>query len=131
MRTLLVGDPRGGPSWDEAAPLLGAEAARGDPLSQYLLGRNLWLHGRPEAALAYLDRALDPEPSPGRQGDYSWPPMLSILRETWRLRVVVSCYEPRFDKQKSREALARFLADPGASAAKRDATERFARRCGL
>src|SRR6185503_17678308 len=62
LRALLVGDPRLGPSWDEAAPVLGAKADAGDPLSQYLVGRNLWLHGRADAALQYLDAALDSDP---------------------------------------------------------------------
>jgi tetratricopeptide (TPR) repeat protein len=131
MRSLLIGEPRRGPSWDEAAPLLGAEAARGDPLSQYLVGRNLWLHGRPEAALRYLDAALDPEPKRGRAGDVNWPPPLSIVRESLRLHVVISCYDRRFDREKARLAFRRFDADPGVPAAKKTATHRFAKRCGL
>jgi tetratricopeptide (TPR) repeat protein len=131
MRSLLIGEPRLGPSWDEAAPLLGAEAARGDPLSQYLVGRNLWLHGRPEAALRYLDAALEPDPKPARSGAVNWPPPLSILRESLRLRIVISCYDRRFDREKARHAFRRFDADPGVPAAKKAATHRFAKRCGL
>jgi hypothetical protein len=131
MRALLVGDPKTGPSWDEAAPRLGAEAAEGDPLSQYLLGRNLWLHGRPEAALHYVDLSLDGSPDPPRRGMASWPPPLSIVREARRLRVVITCSEPRFDREKARDAFRRFDADPGVPAAKKDATRRFAKRCGL
>ena len=131
MRSLLIGEPRLGPSWDEAAPLLGAEAQRGEPLSQYLLGRNLWLHGRPEAALAYLDAALDGDPTPPRAAGIIWPPTLSILRETLRLRIVVGCSDRRFDRAKAREAFKRFDADPGVPAAKKAATHRFAKRCGL
>jgi len=131
MRSLLIGEPRLGPSWDEAAPLLGAEAQRGDPLSQYLLGRNLWLHGRPEAALAYLDAALDADPKPPRSSGINWPPALSIVRESLRLRVVIGCYDPRFDREKARDAFRRFDADPGVPAAKKAATHRFAKRCGL
>jgi tetratricopeptide (TPR) repeat protein len=131
MRALLVGDPKTGPSWDEAAPRLGAEAAEGDPLSQYLLGRNLWLHGRPEAALHYLDQSLDPSPNPPRRGAASWPPSMSIVREARRLRIVITCSEPRFDREPARDAFGRFDADPGVPAAKKEATRRFAKRCGL
>ena len=131
MRTLLIGEPRLGPSWDEAAPILGAEAARGDPLSQYLVGRNLWLHGRPEVALAYLDAALDPDPKQPRASGVDWPPALSIVRESLRLRIVITCYDRRFDREKAREAFRRFDADPGVPAAKKAATRRFAQRCGL
>jgi hypothetical protein len=131
MRSLLVGEPRLGPSWDEAAPLLGAEAARGDPLSQYLLGRNLWLHGRPEAALSYLNAALDPEPNPQRSAGINWPPPISIVRESLRLIIVISCYDRRFDREKASDAFRRFDADSGVPAAKKAATHRFAKRCGL
>ena len=131
MRALLIGEPRLGPSWDEAAPLLGAEAEAGDPLSQYLLGRNLWLHGRPEAALKYIDAALEPDPQPPRRATSSWPPALSIVRESLRLRVVLSCYQRQFDRAKASDAFRRFDADPGVPAAKKAATRRFAKRCGL
>ena len=131
MRTLLVGEPRLGPSWDEAAPLLGAEAARGDPLAQYLLGRNLWLHGRPEAALRYLSAALESDPIPPRSAGIAWPPALSIVRESLRLSVVIGCYDRRYDRAKARDAFRRFDADPGVPAAKKSATARFAKRCGL
>lgn len=130
-RALLIGDPELGPSWDEAAPLLGAQAESGDPLAQYLVGRNLWLHGRPVAALAYLDRALDPEPAVFRKSTYTWPPPLRIMREASRLRVIVACSDPRFDRSKAAEDIARLRADSGMPAAKRDATDRLAKRCGL
>ncbi|HEY6079073.1 MAG TPA: hypothetical protein VIW29_09735, partial [Polyangiaceae bacterium] len=96
MRRLLIGDAKRGPSWDEAAPALGAESARGDALSQYLVGRNLWLHGRPEGALTYLDAALDPN---GERVAYTWPPAQSIVREARRLRLIVSCSEPQFPRE--------------------------------
>jgi tetratricopeptide (TPR) repeat protein len=131
MRMLLIGDPVRGPSWDEAGPLLGAEAALGDPLSQYLLGRNLWLHGRPEAALRYLDAALTDDPEPPRDKSVSWPPSLAVMREALRLRVVITCSERRFDRAPAREDFRRFDADPNAPAAKKEATRRFAKRCGL
>jgi tetratricopeptide (TPR) repeat protein len=129
-RLLLIGDAKRGPSWDEAAPQLGIEALRGDALSQYLLGRNLWLHGRPESALRYLDQSLDAEPLVARQ-DYTWPPAASIVREALRLRLLVTCSDPRFDKLPAREALQRFRLDPHVPAAKREAVDRFAQRCGL
>jgi hypothetical protein len=128
VRLLLIGDPKRGPSWDEAAPALGVEASTGNALSQYLLGRNLWLHGRPEAALHYLDAALDPR---GRRIEYTWPPPISIVREASRLRALVSCAEPQADHAKASEAARRFREDPGAPAAKKQAVDRFARRCGL
>lgn len=131
MRSLLIGDPRLGPSWDEAAPLLGAEAAAGDPLSQYLLGRNLWLHGRPEAALRYLEASLDPEPKPPRAPGIAWPPALSVVRESLRLRLVIGCYLREHDRGPLTDAFRRFDADPGVPAAKKAATRRFAQRCGL
>ena len=131
MRMLLIGDSKTGPSWDEAAPLLGAEAAAGDPLSQYLLGRNLWLHGRAEPALRYLNDALDPKPPKPRRADVTWPPSLSIVREAERLRVVVACSEPHFDKSQARDDAQRLRADPGMPAAKKAAITRFAQRCGL
>jgi hypothetical protein len=131
MRSLLIGDPRLGPSWDEAAPELGAEAARGDPLSQYLLGRNLWLHGRADAALRYLDAALDADPQSPRLLGIAWPPPPSIVRESLRLRVVLGCYLRERDRAKTTDAFRRFDADPDVPAAKKAATRRFAERCGL
>jgi len=130
MRSLLIGDPRLGPSWDEAAPRLGAEAADGDPLSQYLLGRNLWLHGRAEAALEYIEASLEQDPKPPRGANASWPPSLSIVRESLRLRLVIGCYLGQLDPAKASDALRRFEADPGVPAAKKAATRRFAKRCG-
>jgi tetratricopeptide (TPR) repeat protein len=130
VRLLLIGDAKRGPSWDEAAPTLGAEAARGDPLAQYLLGRNLWLHGRPEAALAYLHRALDPNPVEPRTG-YTWPPPASIVREASRLRVIISCSDPKFDRAKASDDARRLREDPNVPAAKKEAVSRFAKRCGL
>jgi tetratricopeptide (TPR) repeat protein len=128
MRLLLIGDPKRGPSWDEAAPALGAEAASGNALSQYLLGRNLWNHGRPEAALGFIDQALNPN---AMRLDYIWPPSQSVLREAWRLRIVIACSNPKFDRDKATDALRRFRADPGVPAAKKEAVERFSGRCGL
>jgi tetratricopeptide (TPR) repeat protein len=130
VRLLLIGDAKRGPSWDEAAPTLGAEAARGDPLAQYLLGRNLWLHGRPEAALRYLDQALDPNPPEPRSG-FTWPPAASIVREAARLRLVVSCSDPKFARAQAHDDARRIRADPHVPAAKKEAVSRFARRCGL
>jgi tetratricopeptide (TPR) repeat protein len=130
VRLLLIGDAKRGPSWDEAAPTLGVEAERGDPLSQYLLGRNLWLHGRPEAALRYLDQSLDPSPAVPRSG-YTWPPVASIVREATRLRIVVSCSDPKLGRAEASDDARRFREDPNVPAAKKEAVLRFARRCGL
>jgi tetratricopeptide (TPR) repeat protein len=130
-RALLIGVPELGPSWDEAAPLLGAQAADGDPLAQYLLGRNLWLRGRAPAALAYLDAALDPDPVVFRKSAYTWPPAERILREASRLRVVVACSDPRFDRTRAEADYQRLTLDEGMPAAKKSALIRFAKRCGL
>jgi tetratricopeptide (TPR) repeat protein len=130
VRLLLLGDAKRGPSWDEAAPALGAEAAEGDPLSQYLLGRNLWLHGRPEAALGYLALALEAQPTPPRRG-YDWPPPASIVREATRLRLIVTCSDPKFDRAAARDDVRRFREDPQVPAAKKEAALRFAKRCGI
>jgi tetratricopeptide (TPR) repeat protein len=131
VRALLIGRPKQGGSWDEAAPLLGAQAAAGDPLAQYLVGRNLWLHGRPAAALEYLDAALDSNPTPPRTAAYSWPPPLSIVREASRLRIVIACSDHDFDRVKAADDARRLRADADMPAAKRDAISRFAKRCGL
>jgi tetratricopeptide (TPR) repeat protein len=128
VRKLLIGDAERGPSWDEAAPELGAEAAEGDPLAQYLVGRNLWLHGRPEAALDYLSRALDP--SQPRRG-FTWPPSVAVLREALRLRIVIACSDPKLPRGTLPTDARRLRDDPGMPAAKKEALERFAKRCGI
>jgi hypothetical protein len=127
VRALLIGDPQLGPSWDEAAPLLGAEAAQGDALSQYLVGRNLWLHGRAAVALEYLNDALEPEAN----GSPRLLPPASILREARRLRIVIACSEPSFSREKARDDARRLREDPDVPAAKKEAVLRFAKRCGL
>jgi tetratricopeptide (TPR) repeat protein len=130
LRELLIGDPKLGPSWDVAAPRLGAEAFSGDPLSQYLVGRNLWLHGRAVAALGYLDATLDDNPVPPRSSAYSWPPPISVVREARRLRIIVACSE-RLPRERAKLDAQMLREDPGLPAAKKDAISRFARRCGL
>jgi len=131
VRTLLIGTPKQGGSWDEAAPLLGAQAAAGDPLAQYLVGRNLWLRGRAAAALGYLDAALDAEPAAARAAGYRWPPPLSIVREATRLRIVIACSDRSFDRARAADDARRLRSDPDMPAAKKDAISRFAKRCGL
>ena len=135
LRALLIGEPKLGPSWDEAAPLLGADAAAGDPLAEYLVGRNLWLHGRAAAALRYLDAALDSNPPVARDARYSWPPAISVVREALRLRLLIACSEPS-DGQPERLRRAtqdarRLAEDTGMPAAKKEATLRLAQRCGV
>lgn len=129
--TLLIGTPKTGASWDEAAPLLGADAAAGDPLAQYLVGRNLWLQGRAEAALRYLNDALDPEPSTPRAASFSWPPPVGIVREALRLRILITCADRHSDRRKARDDARRLSEDPGMPAARKEALARFAKRCGL
>lgn len=121
IRTLLIGDPVLGPSWDEAAPALGAASVgSSDGLPAYLIGRHLWLSGRTEAALEYLDRAL------------AAPELLPrVRREALRLRVVATCSEPHFARAPAADALRRLREDPGAPAAKKEATVRLAARCGI
>jgi hypothetical protein len=130
LRKLLIGDAVRGPSWDEAAPQLGAEAAEGDPLAQYLLGRNLWLHGRPEAALSYLGAALEPIPVQNRRG-FTWPPSMSVVREALRLRLIIACSDPKLPRATLPEDARRLREDPGMPAAKKEAVGRFAKRCGV
>jgi hypothetical protein len=129
LRLLLIGDPKTGQSWDEAAAVLGAESDRGDALSQYLLGRNLWLHGRPTAGLQYLEMSLNPD---GAGRERIWPPSISVVRETLRLVVTISCSaDPQLDLAAAREAWSRLREDPGVPAAKREAMARFVKRCGI
>jgi tetratricopeptide (TPR) repeat protein len=128
MRLLLIGDPRRGPSWDEAAPALGVEAAAGNPLSQYLLGRNLWLHGRPEAALASIEEALNAD---AFRADFVWPPSQSVVREALRLRIVIGCSDARLDRVTMADAARRLRADPEVPRAKKGAVERFVMRCAF
>ena len=80
-----------------------------------------------------LTRALRAAASPrgGRCGAKSWPPPLSIVRETLRLRVVIGCFQRERDRTKATEAFRRFDADSGVPAAKKAALARFAKRCGL
>jgi tetratricopeptide (TPR) repeat protein len=128
VRTLLIGDAKRGPSWDEAAPALGAEAALGDALSQYLVGRNLWLHGRPEAALRNLDASLDPNL---KRALATWPPPQSIVREARRLRLLIACSDPALDRKHAASDLRLLQLDTGVPSAKRAAIARFAKRCGV
>lgn len=120
IAALLIGDPRTGRDFGEAAARLGewAEAERSDGLPEYLLGRNFYNAGRYEEAARRLDRAL------GKQ--------LTLRRveaEALRLRVIVACALD--DRPSGRAALARYRALAGLEPAARSGVERVAARCGL
>jgi hypothetical protein len=51
------------------------------------------------------------------------------MREALRLRLLITCSDPKFDPAKARDASRRFLADPGVPVAKKEAIERFTSRC--
>lgn len=120
IAALLVGDPRAGRDFGEAAAQLG-EWAAAEPesgLPEYLLGRNFYNAGRYEEAARRLDRALERKLELPR-----------VEAEALRLRVVVACALD--DRPRGRSALARYLALPGPEPSARSGVERVARRCGL
>ena len=120
MAALLVGDPREGQSFGVAAARLGEWAAQSpdDGTPCYLLGRNFFLQGQWDAARAELDTAL--------RRSIALP---RLRREAYRLRAVLGCAQGELVA--ARAAYARYLAEPGESAARREGMRRFASRCGL
>jgi tetratricopeptide (TPR) repeat protein len=120
LASLLVGDLRLGPDPVAAAAELGrwATLAPDDGLPEYLVGRNLWGRGRLREAARYLDAALARKLEPP-----------SVRREALRVRWIVACAERRVAEGKP--AYRRWLDEPGLSAARRQAGERIAGRCGL
>lgn len=120
IAALLVGDPRAGRDFGEAAARLGAwaEAEPSDGLPEYLLGRNFYNGGRYEEAARRLDRALDKKLALPR-----------VEAEALRVRLVVACALE--DRTRGRQVLGRYLSLPGLEPAARAGVERVARRCGL
>lgn len=120
IASLLVGDPRIGRDFGEAAALIGewSAAAPDDGLPEYLLGRNFYNSGRYQEAARRLDRALAKKQRLPR-----------VEREALRLRVVVACALD--DRPRAAEAFARYRSLPGVEPAARVGVEQMARRCGL
>lgn len=120
LRSLLLGSFKLPPSWDTAAPLLGAWRER-DPkrgLPSYLLARNLFNRSLFDESAAYLDEALGRELS-----------LESVQREALRLRVIVGCAQ--LEQGAVRRSLARYLALPDVTTHERDAALSIASRCGV
>jgi len=120
VAALLVGDPKYGRDFGEAAALLGrwsaAEPENGLP--DYLLGRNFYLGGRYPSAQRELDRALSRKIELPR-----------VEVEAVRMQLIVACAQN--DLARAKAALASWNAisskvDPG----ERDAVARMASRCG-
>jgi tetratricopeptide (TPR) repeat protein len=120
LRALLLGSFKSPPSWDTAAPLLGAWRER-DPaegLPSYLLARNLFNRFLFEESAQYLDEALRRELS-----------LDSVQREALRLRVIVGC--ARLERDAVHRSLARYLTLPEVTTHERDAALSIASRCGV
>jgi tetratricopeptide (TPR) repeat protein len=117
---LLIGDPRHGRDFAEAAAALGRWSAlepdNGEP--DYLLGRNFYSNGRYEAASQRLDEALRRKISLPR-----------VQSEAVRMRLVVACALD--DAKAARESYARWMALPDADAGARAAVARMAERCSV
>lgn len=115
---LLIGDARSGPDLFQASASLGEWSMRDSEsgLADYLIGKNLYSRVRWQAANEHLQRAL------GRQ-----LPLSSVLREALRTSVFAGCASG--DRQSAQSALARYLADPGLSLARKNGMERFTELC--
>ena len=117
---LLIGDSVYGPSWDVAAPLL-AEWAEREPeqsLPPYLLGKNLYGHGRPVEASGYLDRAIGATTSLPR-----------VARETQRMRMIAAC--ALGDRRAAQVAFKTLIDDPELVPARKAGLRSLAERCGI
>lgn len=115
---LLIGDPRYGRDWGEAASWLARWSERDpkDGTADYLLGKNFYGQGRFDAAAERLDVALDREIAESE-----------VLAEALRVRLVLACANS--DRERAAEVLARYRDVPGIAKARREGTLRFARRC--
>jgi tetratricopeptide (TPR) repeat protein len=117
---LLIGDSVYGPSWDVAAPLL-AEWQLLEPeqsLPPYLLGKNLYGHGRPVEAAGYLGRAVG--------ASHALP---RVLRETQRMRLIASC--ALGDQRDAQNAFKALIDDPELVPARKAGLRSLAERCGV
>lgn len=117
--SLLVGEPKFGADWSVAAPELGrwAQADEKSGLAEYLIGKNLYGHGRWEAAVAALDTAL--------ARDLNWP---LVRAEAVRARLHLACALGQ--KQAATQASELVQASKVLSPARRLDAQRFAERCG-
>jgi tetratricopeptide (TPR) repeat protein len=116
--SLLVGDPRNGRDFAEAAAAIGnwGGTSLDDGLPPYLVGRNLYNNGRYEEARVWLDRALDRRITLER-----------VRAETVRVRLILACIleEPA----KVDELAYTYSQMKSIPQGKREAAERLARRC--
>jgi tetratricopeptide (TPR) repeat protein len=120
LSALLLGTFREPPTWDIAAPLLGAWQER-DPehgLSPYLIGKNLFGRAHFRESARYLDEAL------GRELR-----LQGVEREALWLRVIIGCAERQ--QATVRQALKRFLALEDTTVNRRQAALAVAARCGV
>ncbi len=120
LRALLLGSFRQPPSWDTAAPLLGAWRERdpNDGLASYLLARNLFNRALTDSSAQYLDESLSRELA-----------LPSVRREALRLRVIVGC--ARLEQPAVRRSLQSYLGQPELTAQQRDSALAIASRCGV
>jgi len=120
LQALLLGSFRQPPSWDTAAPLLGAWRERDpkDGLASYLLGRNLFNRSLYESSASYLDESLARTSA-----------LASVRREALRLRVTVGC--ARGEQPSVLRNLRGYLADASLTTQQRDSALAVASRCGV
>ncbi len=117
---LLVGDPKLGRDFAEAASWLGRWSAMDpeDGTADYLLGRNFYNGGRYDEAAARLDAALARKLA---------IPEVSV--EALWMRTVVAC--ARGQRGVAQGAFASYLKSPDLSPARRAGARAFAQRCGI
>lgn len=117
---LLIGEPERGADIAQASAKLGqwAEREPGLGLADYLIGKNLYMRGRWRAASESLARALERD-----------LPIPTVRREALRTSIFAAC--ALGDRQRARELLGPYLADPGLSSARKSGMERFAEICRL
>lgn len=120
LRALLLGSFRLPPSWDTAAPLLGAWRERdpSDGLASYLLARNLFNRALTDSSAQYLDESLARELA-----------LESVRREALRLRVIVGC--ARRESDAVRRSLQSYLRQSELTTQQRDSALAIASRCGV
>ncbi len=120
LAALLLGTFKRPPTWDSAAPLLGAwrdhEPEQG--LAPYLIGRNLFNRSLFDDTARYLDEALTRRLN-----------LVSVEREALRLRVIVAC--ARGEPRTARDSLERFLSLVGTTSARKRSVLAFAQRCQI
>jgi tetratricopeptide (TPR) repeat protein len=117
---LLVGDPRTGTDFPEAASWLGRWSVLNpeDGTADYLLGKNFANSGRYDEARARLDDALARRIS-----------LESVQAEAIRTRSNLACYFG--EKERGAQLAREYLVRADVSRARRAGFARFARRCGF